>query len=74
MRALGEPTGSRRVTDEQHTGRQPERSDGRDSDADADERTSPSPYADDFSEWVADETAPPDGALPQSAPREAGAR
>ena len=29
-------------------------------DASADERTSPFPYADDFDEWVADETAAPD--------------
>jgi len=30
-------------------------------DAGADERTSPFPYAEKFDEWVADETAAPDG-------------
>jgi len=49
------------VTDQQDSVAEPERSsDERDGDADADERTSPSPYADDFSEWVAQETAAPD--------------
>lgn len=42
-------------------GRSPDECDGA---ADVDERTSPAPYADDFSEWVADETAPPDDAQP----------
>ena len=75
MRAMGEPTGSRRVTAQQDTVDEPGRSsDERDADADVDERTSPSPYADDFSEWVADETAPPDDAQPQSAPRDGVAR
>jgi hypothetical protein len=46
MRAVGEPTGSRRLTDEPDT--------------DDDARTSPFPYADDFDEWVADETAAPE--------------
>ena len=39
----------------------PRPSDEADDDAAADERTSPFPYADNFSEWVADETATPDG-------------
>ena len=30
-------------------------------DAAADERTSPYPYAENFDEWVADETSAPDG-------------
>jgi hypothetical protein len=47
MRAVGEPTGSRRLTDEPDT--------------DDDACTSPFPYADDFDEWVADETAASDG-------------
>ena len=46
MRAVGEPTGSRRLTEEPNT--------------DEDARTSPFPYADDFDEWVADETAAPE--------------
>jgi hypothetical protein len=33
--------------------------DERSEDAGADERTSPSPYAEDFAEWVADETDAP---------------
>ena len=33
----------------------------------ADERTSPSPYAEKFDEWVADETAAPDGRQDRSA-------
>ena len=62
MRALGEPTGGRRLTDQQDTVDEPGRSpDERDGDADVDERTSPSPYAEKFDEWVADETAAPDG-------------
>ena len=46
MRAVGEPTGSRRLTEEPNT--------------DADARTSPFPYAVNFDEWVADETAAPE--------------
>jgi hypothetical protein len=36
-------------------------------DAAANERTSPFPYAENFDEWVADETAAPDGRQPRSA-------
>ncbi len=79
MRALGEPTGSRRLTEEQNTGEEPEQtvpppsvrrlqpparprpSDEDGEGAAADERTSPFPYAENFGEWVADETAAPDG-------------
>ena len=46
----------------------PRQSEARDEDGAADERTSPSPYAESFAEWVADETAP-DG---QKGHREAG--
>ena len=76
---MGEPTGSRRLTDEQNAVEEPEQpipppsagrlqppahprsSDEDDEDAGADERTSPFPYAERFDEWVADETAAPDG-------------
>jgi hypothetical protein len=76
VRALGEPAGSRRLTDERHTAERDERraapsrrsrpsarpdDDGEDDGRTTDERTSPFPYADDFDEWVADETAAPDG-------------
>ena len=66
MRALGEPTGSRRLTDEQNIAEESEPVRPRPSDegsegAAADERTSPFPYAENFDEWVADETAAPDG-------------
>ena len=36
----------------------PRQSEAREEDGAADERTSPSPYAESFAEWVADETAP----------------
>ena len=46
------------MTDHQAPVDEPERSsDEPDENADADERTSPSPYAEDFSQWVAEETA-----------------
>ena len=66
MRALGEPTGSRRLTEEQNTAEQPEpvrlrpSKEGSEGAA-ADERTSPFPYAENFDEWVAEETAASDG-------------
>jgi hypothetical protein len=74
MRALGEPSGSRRLTDEQHDVEpdaappaeesRPSAVPGRSREGDdrtADERTSPFPYAENFDEWVADETAASDG-------------
>ena len=66
MRALGEPTGSRRLTDEQNTAEEPEPVRPRPSDegsegAAADDRTSPFPYAENFDDWVAEETAAPEG-------------
>ena len=69
MRALGEPTGSGRLTEEQNTVEEPERTipppahprpSGEVGEDAADERTSPFPYAEKFDEWVADETAAPD--------------
>lgn len=61
MRALGEPAGSRRLTDEQNTGDEPKQiprpKDAGDEHAEPDERTSPFPYAEKFDDWVADETA-----------------
>ena len=49
------------MTGHQDTVEEPERSaDERDENTSGDERTSPSPYAEDFSEWVAEETAPPE--------------
>jgi hypothetical protein len=89
VRALGEPTGSRRLTDE-HT------AEGIDRDADppsprrsrpsadrkrygdvdgrtTDERTSPFPYAEDFDEWVADETAASEAPEPRGEPSGADA-
>lgn len=72
MRTLGEPAGSRRLTDEQGTGDERRETVGRlgrrapyrrqePGRRAADECTSPSPYAEDFEEWVADEAAAPDG-------------
>ena len=65
MRALGEPTGSRRLTEEQNTADEPapvrpRPPDEGGEDAAAADRTSPFPYAEKFDEWVADETADPD--------------
>lgn len=49
------------MTDQNDIVRDPEpSSDERDEDVDLDERTSPTPYAEDFSAWVAEETAAPD--------------
>ena len=45
----------------------PRPSEERGDDAAADERTSPVPYAESFDEWVADETAAPDGRQHRSA-------
>ena len=52
------PPSARRLQPPAH----PRPSDDGGGDAKADERTSPSPYAEQFDEWVADETAPPDAA------------
>lgn len=74
MRALGEPTGSRRLSreptteeepDEPPSARRPRRpTHARPSDdgvaEELDERTSPFPYAENFDRWVADEAAAPD--------------
>ena len=61
MRALGESPGSRRLSEEQNSAEEPEATvRERREDASADEPTSPFPYADDFDEWVAGETAAPD--------------
>ena len=43
----------------------PRGSDEHAEDATVDERTSPSPYAENFDEWVADEVAASDGEQPQ---------
>ena len=45
----------------------PRPSEARGESAAADERTSPFPYAENFDEWVADETAAPDGRQDRSA-------
>lgn len=45
----------------------PRASEERGEDAAADVRTSPFPYAEDFDEWVADETAAPDAGPHRSA-------
>ena len=68
---MGEPTGGRRLTDGENIVEEPERpvqpgahpppSGERGEDGTPDERTSPTPYAEDFTEWVADEaTVSPD--------------
>ena len=74
---MGEPPGSRRLTEEQNTAGEPgqtvrparprrpqppahPRAAGEAGDEAADDRTSPFPYAENFDEWVADETAAPD--------------
>ena len=56
------PSSARRLQPPAH----PRPSDEDDEAAAADERTSPFPYAEGFDEWVADETAAPDGRLHRS--------
>ncbi len=56
------PSSARRLQPPAH----PRPSDEDGDDAAADERTSPFPYAEGFDEWVADETAAPDGRLHRS--------
>ena len=80
MRALGESPGSRRLSEEQNSAEEPKETvrerraparsrapETRGEDASAEERTSPFPYAEDFDQWVADETAAPDGRRHRSA-------
>jgi hypothetical protein len=70
---MGEPSGSRRLTDAHDAVKQPGREQPEASqsqprpprstaedvdDTRADERTSPSPYAESFEQWVEDEVAP----------------
>ena len=60
-----------RTVRERRTAAHPRPSEEPGEDAGTDERTSPFPYAENFDEWVADETAAPDERQDRSAAGEA---